>query len=168
MPVDTRDFRNAMGRFASGVTVVTVVDPQGGERGMTASAFCSLSIDPPLVVVCVKKGNGMDSLLQGAPGFAVSILAQDQVETSNRFAGWGERPVDDLSDLAGRRGPSSGATWLPGAIAWLDCVRHQVLDGGDHHIYLGRVEALDLPGERDDQRPLLYFAGAYRAAGERL
>lgn len=168
MPVDAGEFRNALARFASGVTVVTARTPDGGDRGMTASAFCSLSLDPPLILVCVRKGNAMDGVLQGAAGFAVNLLGQDQVDLSNRFAGYGAQPADRVDDLQPAAGPYSGAAWLPGAIARLDCALHQVLDGGDHHIYLGRVEAVDAPGAREDQRPLLYFAGAYRAAGEKL
>lgn len=168
MPVDAGEFRNALGRFASGVTVMTVRTTDGGDRGMTASAFSSLSLDPPLVLVCVKKGNTMDLALRGAAGFAVNLLAQDQVALSNRFAGYSAAPADRVDDLDISRGPFSGAAWLPGAIARLDCALHQVLDGGDHHIYLGRVEAVDAPGAREDQRPLLYFAGAYRAAGDKL
>lgn len=168
MPVDAGDFRNTLSRFAAGVTVLTVVTPEGGDRGMTASAVCSVSLDPPLLLVCVKKGNTMDGLLQGASSFALNMLSQDQVDLSNRFAGWGDMPADDVSDLGVDRGPVSAAAWLPGAMARVDCAVHQVLDGGDHHIYLGRVEAVDLPGERDQLRPLLYFAGTYRAAGDRL
>lgn len=92
----------------------------------------------------------------------------NQVALSNRFAGWGSLPADSVADLDVDRGPVSGAAWLPGAMARLDCALHQVLDGGDHHIYLGRVEAVDVSGDRDSLRPLLYFAGAYRSVGERL
>lgn len=168
MPVDARDFRDAMGRFGAGVTVLTLRTPDGGDHGMTASAVCSVSLDPPLLLVCVKKGNSTDQLLQQVDAFALSFLAQDQVALSNRFAGWGDAPADRFADLAVDRGPYSGAAWIPGAVARVDCARHQVLDGGDHHIYLGRLEAVDAPGERGDQRPLLYFAGSYRAVGDRL
>lgn len=165
MPVDSAEFKEAMGRLAAGVTVVTVATDDGQQRGMTATAVCSLSKDPPMLLVCVGKGSSTDRLLRDARGFAVSILAEDQVGLSNRFAGWGDAPPDDLSDLDAPVGPASGAAWLPGAIAHVDCLVHAVLDGGDHHIYLGRIEAVDCPGERADLRPLLYFAGSYRAVG---
>lgn len=169
MPVDANDFRNAMGRFAAGVTVVTCKTADGGDHGMTASAVCSVSKDPPLLLVCITKGNATDQALQDADGFAVSILARDQVELSNRFAGWGTPPgVDRFDGLDVDRAPHTGAAWLPGAICRIDCARHAVLDGGDHHIYLGRLEAVEAPGDRADQEPLLYFAGAYRSAGDHL
>lgn len=168
MPIDAREFKDAMGRFCAGVTVLTVRAADGTDRGMTATAVCSVSLDPPLLLVCVKKGNSADLVLQDAPGWAFSFLAQDQVALSNRFAGWGGAPADRFADLALDRAPHSGAAWLPGAVARVDCARHAVLDGGDHHIYLGRIEAVDAPGERAAQRPLLYFAGAYRAVGETL
>ncbi|NOY24809.1 MAG: flavin reductase family protein [Oligoflexia bacterium] len=168
MPVTAGEFRSAMGRFAAGVTVVTVRDPACGDRGMTASAVCSVSLDPPLLLVCVKKGKRTDAVLQDGDAFALNLLSEDQVLLSNRFAGYGDAPTDDLSDLDIDRAPLSGAAWFPGALARIDCAVHGILDGGDHHIYLGRLEAVDLPGDRDDLRPLLYFAGAYRTAGDRL
>ncbi len=168
MPVDSAAFKEAMGRFAAGVTVVTVTTDDGRQRGMTATAVCSLSKDPPMLLVCVGKNSSTDRLLQDAGGFAVSFLAEDQVPFSNRFAGWGDGPADDLSDLDAPTGPVSGAVWLPGSIAHVDCLTHRVVDGGDHNIYLGRIEAVDCPGDRADLRPLLYFAGSYRAAGDKL
>lgn len=168
MPVDARDFKEAMGRFAAGVTVLTARDADGRDHGMTASAVCSVSLDPPLLLVCVKKGNSMDRVLQQAGAFALSFLADDQVALSNRFAGWGDAPADRFADLAVDRAPTSGAAWLPGAVARVDLVRHAVHDGGDHHVYIGRLEAVDAPGARADQRPLLYVAGAYRSIGDKL
>jgi flavin reductase (DIM6/NTAB) family NADH-FMN oxidoreductase RutF len=114
MAVDAADFRSALACFASGVTVITAVDDQGAERGMTASAFTSLSLDPPLVLVCVKVDNGMDRLLQRVGAFAVNVLGQDQVGLSNRFAGYGDAPADRLDDLGVDRAPRSG---LPGSPA---------------------------------------------------
>ncbi|MCB9778996.1 MAG: flavin reductase family protein [Alphaproteobacteria bacterium] len=169
MPVDANDFRNAMGRFAAGVTVLTCRTADGADHGMTASAVCSVSKDPPLLLVCVTKGNATDQVLQTAHGFALNILARDQVDLSNRFAGWGVDPAADrFAGLALDRAPHTGAAWLPGAVCRIDCAVHGVLDGGDHHIYLGRLEAVDAPGDRTDQDPLLYFAGAYRAVGDTL
>ena len=168
MPVEAREFKEAMGRLSAGVTVLTARGPDGRDHGMTASAVCSVSLDPPLLLVCVRKNNQMDPLLQQADGFAVSILSQDQVALSNRFAGWGDAPADRFDGLALDRAPVTGAAWLPGAVARIDCLRHAVLDGGDHHVFLGRLEAVDCPGDRADQRPLLYVAGAYRALGDRV
>ncbi len=168
MAVDAAEFRSALGCFASGVTVITAVDDQGAERGMTASAFTSVSLNPPLVLVCVQRDNGMDRLLQRVGAFAVNMLGQDQVGLSNRFAGYGDAPADRLDDLVVDRAPHSGAAWLPGALALLDCTIHQVVESGDHRVYIGQVMATRSPADRADLQPLLYVGGAYRAAGPRL
>ncbi|MDG1480536.1 MAG: flavin reductase family protein [Myxococcota bacterium] len=174
MSVDPQTFKGALGRFASGVTVVTVhtSGEEGGDYGMTASAFCSVSLNPPLIQICVKKGNHTHGLLQSATGFGVSILSADQKELSNRYGGWGDKPQDHFDDLAGSeplpRGEVSGAPLLPGAMAWLDCTRFAAHDAGDHTIFIGEVQGASLHGARDELRPLLYFAGKYRAAGEAL
>ncbi len=175
MAVDPQTFKGALGRFASGVTVVTVhtSGEEGGDYGMTASAFCSVSLNPPLIQICVKKGNHTHGLLENAAGFGVSLLSADQKGLSNRYAGWGDKPQDHFEDQvdgsgAVPRGEVSGAPLLPGAMAWLDCTRFAAHDAGDHTIFIGEVQGASLHGERDDLRPLLYFAGKYRAAGEAL
>jgi len=168
MPTDAQSFKAGLGRFASGVTVVTVAG-EAGDHGMTASAFCSLSIDPPLVLVCVKKGNTTHGLLEKADGFAINILAEDQVSVSNRFAGWGFPPDQDKwADLTITRGAASGAALIGGALAQLDCTKWAAQDGGDHTIYIGQVENVVAEGERDTLAPLLYCAGKYRGVGEAL
>ncbi len=163
MPVTADEFKAALGRFCSGVTVLTTIDAEGGDQAMTASAFSSLSLDPPLILVCVKKGGAMHGHLSGGAGFAVNILAGDQESVSNRFAGWWKDGVSKWADLGIARGPATGAAWIDGALASLDCVQHAALDGGDHTIFIGRVEAAR-SGEtaRDALDPLLYFAGGYR------
>ena len=167
MPADPQDFKDALSRFPSGVTVVTL-DTEDGPHAMTASAFCSLSLDPPLVLVCVKKGNRTHEKLEGAKGFAVNILHESQQTHSNRFAGWppeGEEPWDNVSHSPA---PESGAPFLDGAIASLDCTLYGTRDGGDHTIFIGQVENAESFGERDDLAPLLYFAGKYRGVGSSL
>ncbi len=167
MPVEANDFKAALGRFPSGVTVVTL-NHEGQDHGMTASAFSSLSLDPPLVLVCVKKVNATHGLLEAAGSFGISFLSQDQVERSNRFAGMFPKDQDKFADLAFTRGEHSGAALLHGAMAGLDCSLHSVLDGGDHSIFVGQVEGTRVEGDKDDLAPLLYFAGGYRGAGEKL
>jgi flavin reductase (DIM6/NTAB) family NADH-FMN oxidoreductase RutF len=166
MPASPADFKAALGRFPAGVTVITVAGAEG-DHGMTASAFCSLSLDPPLILVCVHKGNRTHALLEAADGFAVNILAQDQMDLSNRFAGWGPQPEDRFEGLGDTRGPVSGARYLPGAITSLDCTKYGTRDGGDHTIFLGQVEGTVLRGDDADLRPLIYFKG-YKAVGEGL
>jgi flavin reductase (DIM6/NTAB) family NADH-FMN oxidoreductase RutF len=167
MAIDPQTFKGALGRFASGVTVVTV-HSGNGDYGMTASAFSSVSLQPPLVLVCVKKGNHTHGLIESSGSFGVNLLAEDQKGISNRFAGWGDKPQDHFDDLGDARGEASGAPLIAGSMAWLDCTLHAALDGGDHTIFLGEVQGIALHGERDDLRPLLYFAGKYRAAGDSL
>jgi flavin reductase (DIM6/NTAB) family NADH-FMN oxidoreductase RutF len=163
MSVSADDFKMALGRFASGVTVITVTD-NSGDHGMTASAFSSLSLDPPLVLVCVAKKGAMHARLEQASGFAVNLLDEAQESVSNRFAGWWDKDTSKWADLAVERAPESGAPWIGGSLANLDCAKHEVLDGGDHTIFVGRVLAArtdDRP--RESLKPILYFAGQYRA-----
>ena len=151
---DAAAMREAMGRFATGVTVITTADAGGEPAGCTVSAFCSLSLDPPLVLVCVGRGRRMHRLLAAAPGFAVNVLAADQRDVATVFA---RSPQDRFAGLATSRGRSD-VTLLDGAIAHVECDRETVLDGGDHAIVVGRVRSLaTFPGE-----PLLY-AGLARS-----
>lgn len=166
MPIAPADFKAALGRFPAGVTVITVATPEG-DHGMTASAFCSLSLDPPLVLVCVKKVNTTHGLLEGAAGFGVNLLAQDQMGLSNRFAGWGPQPEDRFEDQGDERGAVSGARFLPGSMASLDCTLYGTRDGGDHTIFIGQVEGAVIRGDDAELAPLIYFKG-YKAAGESL
>ncbi len=165
--IDPQEFKQALGRFASGVTVVTV-HSEGQDHGMTASAFSSLSLEPPLVLVCIQNKNRSYGLIEQSGSFAVSILARDQEALSNRFAGgfiddegrWQRWPEDKdkFADLSLTRGTSSGAPMLDGALAQLDCSLEAIVPGGDHGIFVGRVEGLQLS---EDATPLLYFGGRY-------
>ncbi|NMH99554.1 flavin reductase family protein [Pseudonocardia acidicola] len=150
--IEAAEFRRALGQFATGVTVISTTTPDRRPVGCTVSAFCSLSLDPPLVLVCLNRDRAMHHVLAGAPGYAVSILASDQGELARDFA----RPQPDrfagVAHSAGRYGPH-----LHGAIAHLDCGRHELLDGGDHVIVVGRVEALRV----HEGEPLLYAQGAF-------
>lgn len=167
MAVDAADFKAALARFPSGVTVVTVAGPEG-DHGMTASAFCSLSLDPPLVLVCVGKRGQTHELLSAAEGFAINILDESQVSVSNRFAGWWEEGLSKWADLQIVRAGHSEAALIGGALAWLDCVKHAAIDGGDHTIFIGRVEAAQSFGEPGELRPLMYFDKSYRGVGEKI
>jgi flavin reductase (DIM6/NTAB) family NADH-FMN oxidoreductase RutF len=168
MGVDADLFKAALGRFASGVTAITVHN-DGDDHGMTASAFCSLSIDPPLVLVCVKKGNHTHGLMEETGAYVINLLDQEQVSVSNRFAGWWEEGKSKWEDLELSRGSASGAVMIGGSLASLDCTLHSVLDGGDHSIFVGEVQDAVINGEdRDALKPLLYFAGSYRTTGPKI
>jgi flavin reductase (DIM6/NTAB) family NADH-FMN oxidoreductase RutF len=166
MPVDPNLFKAALGRFPAGVTVITMRDGEQ-DHGMTASAFCSLSLDPPQVLVCVKKTGHTHDLLSGAKGFGVNLLSADQISVSNRFAGWWDEGTSKWADLSISRGEVSGAALIGGAMAWLDCTKQAELDGGDHTIFVGRVEGAEVPGEDADLEPLVYFKG-YRGVTDKL
>ena len=152
MSVDPDAFRAILGRFASGVTVVTVVDERGRDHGMTVSAFASVSLHPPLVLVCIDDEASIRPVIDKVKHFAVNILSADQEALSRRFA----TKCDRFEGLAYDRG-KSGVALLGGTLAWLECevvARHQA---GAHEIVIGRVER----GENSDERPLLYYRGGY-------
>lgn len=167
MPVTPDEFKGALRRFAAGVTVVTARAGQE-DVGITVSAFCSLSLNPPRVLVCIQKGAAMHETLTEAGAFGVTLLAGGQDELSNRFAGRFPRDQDRFADLAIARAPVSGAAWLPGGLAWLDCAVVAVHDGGDHSIFVGEVQGVSLNGERDAHDALLYLAGRYRKVGDAI
>ncbi|MAA78730.1 MAG: flavin reductase [Deltaproteobacteria bacterium] len=173
MEPNSKNFRAAMGRFASGVTVVTSRAHDGRDHGMTASAFSSVSLDPPLILVCIKNENHTLEILEDETSlyhhkFAVNILARKQETLSNRFAGgyiddngsWQRWPEDKdkFEDLSIKRG-SSGIVLLDGALASLDCTVEHIYDGGDHKIIVGRIHDIILSEETPNA--LLYFSGKY-------
>jgi flavin reductase (DIM6/NTAB) family NADH-FMN oxidoreductase RutF len=153
MPLDARQQRKIMGHFATGVTVIGTALADGTTWGMTANAVTSLSLDPPLVLVAVDKGSQTATHLQASRRFAVSILSAAQEAVSRRFAGDGPR---DFSGLPTKTAVT-GSPILAESIAWVDCEVSEVLPGGDHDIYLGRIVAGDMKGGE----PLLFFCGKY-------
>ncbi|WP_433549464.1 flavin reductase family protein [Streptomyces sp. CA-294286] len=166
--VSNDEFRAAMARFTAGVTLVTAHDEDGGPRGedvgMTATAFMSVSLDPPLVMVSVRNGSRMDDLLAEQPLWAVSLLSEGQRHIAGRFAMKG-RISDRLlfADIPWKRGEVSGAPLVGGALAVVECRTQQRVEAGDHTLVIGHVLAVDLPN--DDDGPLAYFRGSYRRLG---
>ncbi len=160
MPLDPQRFKAALRRWASGVTIVTT---RSGEQrlGMTVSAFSSVSLDPPLVLVCADKKAKTRPVIAEAGVFAVNVLAADQQELSNRFATDGNEAVRfDGLDCGGGE---SGAPWLPETAAVLDCRLAATHDAGDHVIFVGEV----LDAAVSEREPLLYCDAAYRALAPR-
>jgi flavin reductase (DIM6/NTAB) family NADH-FMN oxidoreductase RutF len=155
--VDPPIFRQLLGRFATGVTVVTTQDPGGRPLGMTASSLSSVSLLPPLLSVCVDKAANLHAPIVAAPHFAVNILAEDQEELSRRFAG----PPEARFDGVGYRLSENGLVLLEGVVAHIECERETVYDTGDHAMIIGRV----VGGTTRDARPLLYYRGGYAALG---
>lgn len=151
-------FRGVMGRFATGVAVMTTVH-DGVPHGMTANAITSVSLEPLLVLVSVERSTVMAERVVEAGVFALSFLTTSQTELSNRFAD-PARPIgqEQFADLATFRG-ATGSPLLEDTLGWIDCEVWAVYDGGDHLLVIGEVVAL---AEGDADAPLLYYRGAYR------
>lgn len=168
--VSNDEFRAALARLAAGVVLVTAEEPtddpdeRGEEAGMTATAFLSVSLDPPLVLVSLRNDSRMDDLLAEQPLWAVSVLAAGQRQIASRFSMKG-RISDRLlfADLPHVRGEVSGAPLVNGALATLECRTEQRVVAGDHTLVIGRVLTAALP--TGDGEPLLYFKGNYRTLG---
>jgi flavin reductase (DIM6/NTAB) family NADH-FMN oxidoreductase RutF len=154
MAVSPDAFRSALRRFATGVTIVTV-SGAGELHGMTASSFASVSLDPPLVLVCLDKSSRTLTLVADTGAFAINVLRADQQEASRAFARPGSKP---FASLPHRKG-ANGAPVLDEAIAVLECTTYRVFEAGDHEVVLGEVTATAVPGGE----PLVYFDGAYRS-----
>ena len=150
------DFRRGMGRFATGVTVVTSVDPAGQPVGTTASAVTSLSLDPPLLLVCLDCGSLTLAAVRSHGAFVVNVLTACQRHLSANFARRGQAAAWD--EVRHRPGPT-GSPRLHGVLAALECTVEHYLPGGDHQIVIGRVHEVETGDEAT--APLLYWQGAY-------
>ncbi len=150
------DFKNALSAWASGVSVVTT-RAEGLAYGLTVSSFTSVSLDPPLILVCLGKGNRLDDMITNSGRFAVSLLSRDQEEASNHFASRGREPKATL-DAVPMDELHEGLPVVSGALAHLVCNVHELIDLGDHTVVIGRVtDASARSGE-----PLVYWSRAYR------
>lgn len=150
---DPRTLRDAFGTFMTGVTVVTTRAADGTPVGFTANSFTSVSLDPPLVLVCLANSSGNFETFTSAGGFAINILSEEQKEVSSTFA---RRIEDRFAKVAWRDGPH-GAPLIEGVSAWFDCSMFKTVDAGDHTILIGRVEAF----EASPTPGLGYARGAY-------
>ena len=151
-----RRFRDVLGRFASGVTVVTSIS-NDEPVGLTCQSFMSVSLDPPLVLFSPAKSSRAWPLIQRAGKFCVNFLSAGQAELSNTMA---SRGIDKFAGVDWAPAPETGSPLLPGTLGYVDCTIHRVHEAGDHYVVIGRVLDLDLtdaPGE-----PLLFFEGGYR------
>lgn len=155
--IDQKDFRRVLGAFATGVTIVTT---RAGDKihGLTANAFCSVSLSPPLVLVCVNKDAQSHDLIVQGKCFAVNILNVDQQHIAERFA---QEALSGAArfDTLETRAAVTGAPVLGESLGWVDCKLTASHDGGDHTIFVGEVVAL---GGSEKESPLLYFRGDYR------
>ena len=155
--IDAGDLRRALGTFATGVTVVTTIDGDGAPRGFTANSFTSVSLDPPLILVCIAKTAASCPVFQSAESYAVNILSEDQKAVSAAFA---SRGADRFASVEWSA-RATGSPVLEGVVAWLDCRMHEVIDGGDHCILIGSVVDYDYTGSS----PLGFCRGAYVSFG---
>lgn len=156
-PIDPLDLRRALGTFATGVTVVTTVDGDGAPRGFTANSFTSVSLDPPLILVCLAKSAASCPVFTSAASYAVNILSEAQKTVSAVFS---SRTEDRFAavDWSTR---ATGCPIIDGVVAWLDCRMHEVIDAGDHYILIGRIVDYDYAASS----PLGYCRGAYVSFG---
>ena len=158
MPIDKNELRRVMGHFATGVTVITTISTDGKLFGLTANAFSSLSLDPPLVVVCVDKKAESWPHFEQSRVFTVNFLSDDQEALSRRFAVSGGPKFEGVAYRLG----ANGAPILDGTLGFIECKLAAAYPGGDHSIYVGEVqEAQTIEG-----KPLLFFRGGYRALGD--
>ena len=158
MAMDPKHFRNTLGRFATGVTVVTVNDGEIS-RGMTANAFSSVSLDPPLILICVDQNATCLEMIRNSKKFNVNFLSEEQKNISDWFAGKGRDADDQFSELDYDMGENKTPV-LAGNIGLLECDLFNEVPGGVHTIFIGLVTRALF--EEDVKAPLLYYASAYR------
>jgi len=153
MPVSQDKFRNALSRFASGVTVVSTKDAAGKLHGITVSAFCSVSLDPPMVLICIEKSTVSHYAFEESGAYVVNILGATQSAASEKFAAPYMDKFEDIEFYLG----IDGVPILKDALASLECRLTFSYHGGDHSIFVGQVENVTIR----DGDPLIYFRGEY-------
>lgn len=149
-------FRQACGRWTTGVAIATTRDALGEPHGLTVNSFTSVSLEPPLVLICIDRGSQTVAAFRDAPGFALNVLAETQRELSQRFAQW---PEGRFQGVEWKPGEHTGSPMLGGVLCAMECARESWVEAGDHWILVGRVVAAEIA----DGQPLLYFTGQYRA-----
>lgn len=152
--IDGRLFRDVLGTWATGVTVITATD-DSEPVGLAANSFTSVSLDPPLVLFCAGKSSSTWPRIENSGAYAVNVLAEDGAEVSKVFAA---KDADRFAQLDYREG-ATGSPILEDALAYLDCEIESKHDAGDHILVVGRV--VDLGIQRDEDRPLIFFRGGY-------
>ena len=155
MPVTQDEFRAALSRFVSGITVVTTRDSTGIPHGITVSAFCSVSLEPPLILVCIENNAGSHPAFRDGAAFAVNVLNESQIDYSIRFAS----PSSDKFEGISFHDGLEGVPVFEEALLILECRLVNAHKGGDHTIFVGQVERATV----NDGRPLVYFHGNYRS-----
>lgn len=155
MSVSKKRFRSVLGRLAGGVAVVTSLEPDGTPRGLTATALCSVSLDPPLVLASLDRGSRTHTAVEASGVYAINLLASDQERLAVRFA---RKEAAKFRDLEVETA-ATGAPLLAGTMGYLDCEVARVVPAGDHTLFVGGVEEAGVRG--DSGRPLIYHMGRY-------
>src|SRR5580765_3357717 len=158
MSFDIKSFRHALGSFPTGVAVVTAA-VESEPVGITVNSFTSVSLDPPLVLWCLKKDSNRYRAFMEAKGFTISVLGTEHESVSARLARQGEHKLQDMELLETELGPPA----LADAHAVFECAREAIHDGGDHSILIGRVLRF---ARRDDGAPLVFYRGRYGALSD--
>ena len=159
MNFDPRQFRSALSCFATGVTIVTCLGEDGAPHGVTVNSFSSVSLSPPLIIFSLDLETRSLPSFQASAGFSVNVLASSQTSLSQKFAETGIEKWDDVTWHKGE----TGAPVLEGVIACLDCLPEAAYPGGDHLIFVGRVENCEV---KEGDAPLLFYKGAYREVAD--
>ncbi|HUY38186.1 MAG TPA: flavin reductase family protein [Candidatus Binataceae bacterium] len=158
MPIEKNELRRVMGHFATGVTVITSLRASGEMHGLTANAFSSVSLVPPLLLICVDKKAESYPCFEESKVFTVNILSAEQEALSRKFAVSGGNKFEGVSYRVG----ANGVPILDGSVAYLECRLSGSMDAGDHTVYLGEIEQ----AETHEAKPLLFFRGGYRELGD--
>ena len=158
MTVDREQFFALMASFASSVTVITSKGTDDVVRGLTASAFCSVSLEPRLCLVSVDNRSESIAAIRESGTFVVNILASNQEHLSRQFA---SKMPDKFEGVSYKPGPATGAPILDGVLAWIECKVHQSVPGGDHTVFIGEIQ----DGTANEGTPLLYYRSKYHHLG---
>ena len=158
MPIERNELRRVMGHFATGVTVITTISKQGAPFGLTANAFMSVSLEPPLLLISVDRKAESFPHFEESKVFTVNILRDDQESISRRFAVSGGNKFEGVAYHVG----GNGVPILEGTLAHVECRVYAAHDGGDHILYLGEIQE----AETREGKPLLFYRGGYRAISD--
>ncbi|HEX3409156.1 MAG TPA: flavin reductase family protein [Candidatus Binataceae bacterium] len=158
MPIEKNQLRQVMGHFATGVTIITTLTKSGELHGLTANAFTSVSLEPPLLLISVDKKAESYPAFEESKVFTVNILAADQEALSRKFAVSGGNKFEGVAYRIG----ANGAAILDGALTYIECTLFAAHEGGDHTLYLGEIQQ----AETREGKPLLFFRGGYRTLGD--
>ena len=153
MKIDNLEYRKALGKFVTGVAIVTTCEIDGTPRGFTANSFTSVSLDPPLILICIGDFNESLELFKNSKHFSVNILSENQMDISNLFASPSSRKFENTKWTKG----DLGSPIIKGALAWFECKNHDQISSGDHIILIGNVKSF----KENSGLPLGYYSGNY-------